>query len=59
MNMAYNGYLFQDDEVESVSARRSVEKVGSGRRRTNYSRSHNRPSAHNGIHRRRNKKFTW
>jgi hypothetical protein len=59
MNMAYNGYLFQEDEVENVSSRRSVEKVGNSRRRPSYSRSQNRPTFHNGIHRRRNKKFNW
>jgi hypothetical protein len=59
MNLAYNGYLLQEEEAESASSRRSVEKVSNKSRRTNYSRSTNRPSIHNGIHRRRNKKFNW
>jgi hypothetical protein len=59
MNLAYNGYAFQQEEPENVDSRRSVEKVGNSRRRTNYSKSHNRPTTHNGIHRRRNKKFNW
>jgi len=29
------------------------------RRRTNYSRSGNRPAAFNGIHRRRRKRVSW
>ena len=59
MTLAYNPNLFQDEDSDVAIGRRTVEKTSSRRRRNDYSRGHNRPAVHNGIHRRRNKKFTW
>jgi hypothetical protein len=62
MNDAYSDYQEQEFEYHFSGARRdstSKDDKSSRSRRMQYSRS-NRPTvSHNGIHRRRNKRFAW
>ena len=59
MNLANTAYQEQEFEYHFDVERRSTgkEKVPQ-RKRMQYSRS-SRPAVHNGIHRRRNKRFSW
>ena len=56
MNLAYD-YNSQENE-SNVYDRCGKEKVRSNRR-PSHVRAGGRPSVHNGIHRRRNKRFSW
>lgn len=56
MNLS-NEYNTQDFEYSDY-ARGGKEKLRSNRRPT-HARTNGRPAVHNGIHRRRNKRFTW
>jgi hypothetical protein len=60
MNMANSDYQEQDFDYQVDFERRSNSKDKTPRqRRFQYARS-NRPAvSHNGIHRRRNKRFSW
>lgn len=59
MNMANMHYDGQEFEYQVDSNRRDEKEKESRSRRFQYARS-NRPSvSHNGIHRRRNKRFSW
>jgi hypothetical protein len=58
MNMA-NQYQEQDFDYQLDTHRRADKVKESARsRRAQYARS-SRPAVHNGIHRRRNKRFSW
>ena len=58
MNMANTNYQEQDFDYQADFRRTSKEKTPR-KSRFQYSRS-NRPAvSHNGIHRRRNKRFSW
>jgi hypothetical protein len=66
MNMSQNDYEEQDFEYgpdggrgRSPDFRRGGAEKGSRSRRMSYSRSTRPAVAHNGIHRRRNKRFSW
>jgi len=59
MNMAYNldqdrSFDYQNEEPTTGSAREKMQR----KNRPSYSRKRS-PAAHNGIHRRRNKRFSW
>jgi hypothetical protein len=61
MNMAYNSYGSQDQDPEYQA---EFQPIGGNKktvrpRAVNHSRSKNRPASFNGIHRRRNKRFSW
>jgi len=59
MNMANSDYQEQDFSYQAATSRRSDKEKAPRQRRMQYSRS-NRPAVmHNGIHRRRNKRFAW
>ena len=59
MNMANTAYHEQEFEYYVDTDRREGKEKSPRSRRMNYSRS-SRPSVmHNGIHRRRNKRFSW
>ncbi len=59
MNMANSNYQEQEFDYQNDFGRRSEKEKSSRSRRMQYSRS-NRPAVmHNGIHRRRNKRFSW
>jgi len=59
MNLANSAYQEQEFEYQVDAERRSSEKEKTpSKKRMQYSRS-NRPAVHNGIHRRRNKRFSW
>ncbi|MBX7166135.1 MAG: hypothetical protein K1X74_07275 [Pirellulales bacterium] len=58
--------LYDTYEADSTSAETGIydrarkgEAVPRRSRRISYSRSGGRPSVHSGIHRRRNKRWTW
>ncbi len=66
MNMANHDYEDQDFEYRFDSGRKSDPdgrradtESGSSKRRAKYASTSRAPSAHNGIHRRRNKRFAW
>jgi hypothetical protein len=65
MNMAYTDYQEQNSahdytaENERSDAYRGGKQKINQRRRTSYARAGSRPSSFNGIHRRRNKRFSW
>ena len=60
MNMSYNRYESLDMNYQADDTRSESEKAKSPRRRrTDHTRAGNRPVSHNGIHRRRNKRFSW
>ena len=60
MNMSYNRYESLDVDYQVDDTRSENEKSKTPRRRrTDYTRAGNRPASHNGIHRRRNKRFAW
>jgi hypothetical protein len=59
MNMSYNNYQEQEFEYQFDGTRRDDKVKSTRSRRAQYSRA-NRPAvSHNGIHRRRNKRFAW
>jgi len=60
MNMANTAYGDQEFEYQ-YDAKRTGDRSKSSdvpKKRMSYSRA-SRPAVHNGIHRRRNKRFTW
>jgi hypothetical protein len=58
MNMANSNY--QDQEFDyQADYRRATKTTPTSKRRANYSRSNRPVVSHNGIHRRRNKRFSW
>lgn len=60
MNMANNDYQEQEFEYQIDDERRVDGKEKTPRqKRINYARSGRSPAMHNGIHRRRNKRFSW
>ncbi len=59
MNMANSHYQEQDFDYQSDMVRRSEKDKTPRERRMNYSRSSRPAVMHNGIHRRRNKRFAW
>jgi hypothetical protein len=59
MNMANSDYHEQEFDYQlSYERRDDKEKAPRQQRRSSYARA-NRPVVHNGIHRRRNKRFSW
>ncbi len=59
MNMPNRYYQEQEPDYQSEGELRGGREKIQRQRRFQYSRS-NRPAAtHNGIHRRRNKRFSW
>lgn len=59
MNMSYNNYQEQEFDYQAGGARRDEKVKETRSRKAQYSRA-NRPAvSHNGIHRRRNKRFAW
>jgi hypothetical protein len=59
MNMANSDYQEQNFDYQADFGRRPAKDKSPRERRFQYSRS-NRPAvSHNGIHRRRNKRFCW
>jgi hypothetical protein len=60
MNMANNQYHDHEFDYQADHERRleKDDKAPRQQRRTTYARA-NRPAVHNGIHRRRNKRFSW
>ena len=66
MNMANYDYEEQDFDYRLTTGRkrgpdgrRGGDESGSGKRRMQYSRASRPVVKHNGIHRRRNKRFAW
>jgi hypothetical protein len=59
MNMANKYYQEQEIDYQSDDEQRTGKDKVSRQRRMQYART-NRPAAsHNGMHRRRNKRFSW
>jgi hypothetical protein len=59
MNLNYNHYQEQEFDYQVDDQRRGERAKPSRKSRMSYARS-NRPAvSHNGIHRRRNKRFAW
>jgi len=59
MNLANSYYPEQEFEYQVGAERRGGEKEKTPqKKRAQYARA-NRPVVHNGIHRRRNKRFSW
>jgi len=58
MNMANRDYQEQEFDYQVTDRRDGREKSPTRSRRASYSRA-TRPAVHNGIHRRRNKRFSW
>ena len=59
MNMANTQYNEHEFEYNVDNVRRDgKEKLPKEKRRPSYANA-NRPAVHNGIHRRRNKRFAW
>jgi hypothetical protein len=59
MNMAYNldqdrNFEYQNEENATSAGREKIQRKS----QPNYARKRS-PSAYNGIHRRRNKRFAW
>lgn len=60
MNMANSNYQEQEFDYQNEFGRRSdKDKTPRSRGRMQYSRSSRPAVMHNGIHRRRNKRFSW
>ncbi|REK07496.1 MAG: hypothetical protein DWQ37_21430 [Planctomycetota bacterium] len=59
MNMANSNYEDQDFEYRADFGRRTSKDKSSKKSRANYSRANRPVVQHNGIHRRRNKRFSW
>jgi hypothetical protein len=62
MNAPHYGYQEEqniDYQVDYSRDSNNRAKKGRTSNRPQYARSGNRPSAFNGIHRRRNKRFSW
>ncbi len=58
MNLANSYYQEQGIEYQVDAERHGGKEKTPPKKRVQYSRS-NRPVVHNGIHRRRNKRFSW
>lgn len=61
MNMSNNHYEEQEFDYQSEPSRRNTDQSRSTptrQRKVSYARSR-APVSHNGIHRRRNKRFSW
>jgi hypothetical protein len=58
MNMANSQYNEQEFEYQVDNDRRGGKEKARPQRRAQYAQA-NRPAVHNGIHRRRNKRFAW
>ncbi len=56
MNQSYDSNSYYEDGSESS---RDDKKSHTTRRRPTHARQGARPAVHNGIHRRRNKRFSW
>ena len=60
MNMANSNYQEHEFDYQADYRRGSTSKSRpSSKRRASYSRSNRSAVSHNGIHRRRNKRFSW
>ena len=66
MNMANHDYeeqdfeyRFEDTRAKGPDGRRHDDVPSSSKRRMSYGRASRPVNAHNGIHRRRNKRFSW
>jgi hypothetical protein len=59
MNLANSNYQEQDFEYHVDVARRDGKEKNSRQRRMSYARTNRPVVMHNGIHRRRNKRFAW
>ncbi len=59
MNMSNNDYQEQDFEYTFKGERKGDEDKNSRQRRMNYAQARRPAVSHNGIHRRRNKRFAW
>jgi hypothetical protein len=57
--MSLNSKSSADNEFEDQDGVRGGKEKFKPARRHTYSRASNRPSVHNGIHRRRNKRVSW
>ena len=57
MNMSYNLYQSSEPEYDNDGPRDDKQKISRSRKAIYAKRS--RPVVHNGIHRRRNKRFSW
>lgn len=58
MNRAASLYDEPQDQDDEIELRRAGGKVNLARRRSEHQRR-SRPTGYNGIHRRRNKRWTW
>ena len=59
MNLNYNNYQGQEFDYQVDDQRRGAKDKTPRKGRMQYARA-NRPAvSHNGIHRRRNKRFAW
>jgi hypothetical protein len=58
MNMAYNLDSDRNFEYRNEEEPAAREKIQAKKNRPNYARKRG-PAAFNGIHRRRNKRFSW
>ena len=59
MNMANSDYEEQDFEYRADFNRRGGKEKTPRKARATYARSNRPVVQHNGIHRRRNKRFSW
>ena len=59
MNMAYNLYQKQDFDYLNEDQQEKGEKTPNRSSRSPNYAKRARPVVHNGIHRRRNKRFAW
>ncbi len=59
MNMINSNYEEQEFEYRADFGRRSTKSKTTKARKLQYSRTGRAPTSHNGIHRRRNKRFSW
>lgn len=57
MNMSYNLYQSSEPDYDNDGPRDDKQKISRSRKAIYAKRS--RPVVHNGIHRRRNKRFSW
>ena len=58
MNMANANYQEQEFDYKA-DYQRAAKTTPSSKRRASYARSNRPVVSHNGIHRRRNKRFSW
>jgi hypothetical protein len=59
MNMNANNYQEQDFNYQAYEAPRGGKEKIQRKSRMKYSSTSRAPVMHNGIHRRRNKRFAW